>query len=144
MGQLPEELRQAVESHRGFLEVDAGDSTYVVMSMSVFREMMGVTALATDKLIQKSYALLGLISFLTAGPKEVRTWIHRKGGTAVEAAGNIHTYMARGFIRAEVMTCADLVRLGGEREVKAEHLVRQEPKDYAVQDDDIILMKFSV
>ena len=66
-----------------------------------------------------------------------------KGGTAHEAAGSIHTNMARGFIRAEVMTVSDLVRLGGEREVQAQHLIRQEPKDYVVQDDDILLIRFS-
>ncbi len=62
----------------------------------------------------------------------------------MEAAGSIHTDLARGFIRAEVMKCGDLLRLGGEREVKAQHLVRQEPKDYAIQDDDVILIRFSV
>jgi ribosome-binding ATPase YchF (GTP1/OBG family) len=86
----------------------------------------------------------GQMIFLTAGEKEVRTWLLHKGGTAVEAAGSIHTDLARGFIRAEIMTCRDLVRLGSEREVKAHHLVRQEPKDYVVQDDDILLIRFSV
>ena len=68
----------------------------------------------------------------------------RQGGTALEAAASIHTDLARGFIRAEVMNCSDLVRLGSEREVKAHHLVRQEPKDYVVQDDDMLLIRFSV
>ena len=67
-----------------------------------------------------------------------------KGGTALEAAAGIHTDLARGFIRAEVMKCSDLVRLGSEREVKAQHLMRQEPKDYVVQDDDMVLIRFSV
>ena len=67
-----------------------------------------------------------------------------RAGTALEAAASIHTDLARGFIRAEVMTCSDLVRLGSEREVKAQHLVRQEPKDYVIQDDDILLIRFSV
>ena len=62
----------------------------------------------------------------------------------MEAAASIHTDLARGFIRAEVMTCTDLVRLGSEREVKAHHLVRQEPKDYVIQDDDILFIRFSV
>ena len=64
--------------------------------------------------------------------------------SAVEAAGSIHTDLARGFIRAEVMTAADLIRYGNERDVKAHHLVRQEPKDYVIRDDDVILVKFSV
>ncbi len=109
-----------------------------------FEEEMGVGGSDRDQLIRTLMDLSGQMLFFTAGPKEVRTWILPKGGTAVEAAGSIHTDMARGFIRAEVMTCSDLVRLGSEREVKAQHLVRQEPKDYVVQDDDILLMRFSV
>ena len=109
-----------------------------------FEEEMGVGGSDRDQLIRTMMDISGQMLFFTAGPKEVRTWIHRKGGTAVEAAGNIHTDMARGFIRAEVMTCSDLIRSGSEREVKAQHLVRQEPKDYVVQDDDIMLMRFSV
>jgi ribosome-binding ATPase YchF (GTP1/OBG family) len=66
--------------------------------------------------------------------------IHR-GGTAVEAAGNIHTDLAKGFIRAEVMTCADLIRLGSEREIKAHGLLRHEHKDYVIQDGDILLIR---
>ena len=67
-----------------------------------------------------------------------------KGGTALEAAANIHTDLARGFIRAETMQCADLIRLGSEREIKAAGLVRQEPKDYVIQDGDILNIRFSV
>lgn len=84
------------------------------------------------------------MTFFTAGEKEVRTWLLRQGGTALEAAAGIHTDLARGFIRAEVMTVADLVRLGSERDVKAQHLMRQEPKDYVVKHDDILLIRFSV
>ena len=72
---------------------------------------------------------------------EVRTWLIRQGGTALEAAAGIHTDLARGFIRAETMTVADLVRLGSERDIKAAGLVRQEPKDYVIQDGDIITIK---
>ena len=86
----------------------------------------------------------GQMLYFTAGEKEVRTWMLRQGGTALEAADNIHTDLARGFIRAEVMSCDDLVRLGSEREVKAANLVRQEPKDYVVRDDDILNIRFSV
>ena len=68
----------------------------------------------------------------------------RIGGTALEAADNIHTDLARGFIRAEVMRAAYLIRLGSEREIKAHNLLRQEPKDYVVQDGDILHIKFSV
>ena len=86
----------------------------------------------------------GQMLYFTAGEKEVRTWMLRKGGTALEAAANIHTDLARGFIRAEVTQCNDLVRLGSEREIKAHGLVRQEPKDYLIQDGDILNIKFSV
>ena len=86
----------------------------------------------------------GQTIFFTAGEKEVRTWLLRQGGTALEAADGIHTDLARGFIRAEVMTVSDLVRLGSERDLKAQHLMRQEPKDYVVKDDDILFIRFSV
>ena len=109
-----------------------------------FEREMGVGGTDRDQIVRRMLDVSGQMIFFTAGEKEVRTWLMRKGGTAVEAAGNIHTDLARGFIRAEVMTCADLVRLGSEREVKAQHLVRQEPKDYVIQDDDILLIRFSV
>jgi ribosome-binding ATPase YchF (GTP1/OBG family) len=109
-----------------------------------FEQEMGVGGTDRDQLIRTMLDASGNMLFFTAGEKEVRTWTLRKGGTAVEAAGNIHTDLARGFIRAEVMTRRDLVRLGSEREVKAQHLLRQEPKDYVVQDDDILLIRFSV
>jgi ribosome-binding ATPase YchF (GTP1/OBG family) len=109
-----------------------------------FEREMGVGGTDRDQLVRTMLDVSGQMIFLTAGEKEVRTWLLHKGGTAVEAAGSIHTDLARGFIRAEIMTCRDLVRLGSEREVKANHLVRQEPKDYVVQDDDILLIRFSV
>lgn len=109
-----------------------------------FQQEMGVGGADRDHLIRTMLDASAQMTFFTAGEKEVRTWILPKGGTAVEAAGGIHTDLARGFIRAEIMTCSDLVRLGSEREVKAHHLLRQEPKDYVVKDDDILLIRFSV
>lgn len=109
-----------------------------------FLEEMGLSLADKDTLIRAMMDVSGQMMFFTAGEKEVRTWMLRAGGTAVEAAGGIHTDLARGFIRAEVMTVSDLVRLGSEREVKAQHLFRQEPKDYVVKDDDILLIRFSV
>jgi ribosome-binding ATPase YchF (GTP1/OBG family) len=109
-----------------------------------FEEEMGVGGTDRDHLIRTMLEASGQMLFFTVGDKEVRTWLLPKGGTAVEAAAGIHTDLARGFIRAEVMTCSDLVRLGSEREVKAHHLLRQEPKDYVVQDDDILFVRFSV
>jgi len=109
-----------------------------------FEREMGLTGVDRDHLIRTLLKTSGQTTFFTAGEPEVRTWLMPQGGTALDAAGCIHTDLARGFIRAEVMTVADLVRLGSEREVKAHHLVRQEPKDYIVRDDDILLIRFSV
>ncbi len=104
-----------------------------------FQQEMGSAAdIDRDSLLRLIMDVSGQMLFFTAGEKEVRTWILRRGGTASEAAGGIHTDLARGFVRAEVMTCSDLVRLGSEREVKANNLLRREPKDYVVKDDDIL------
>jgi ribosome-binding ATPase YchF (GTP1/OBG family) len=109
-----------------------------------FERDLGLTGSQRDEVLRAMLNVSGQMLYFTAGEKEVRTWMFRKGGTALEAADNIHSDLARGFIRAEVMTCRDLVRLGSEREIKAHSLVRQEPKDYVVQDDDILNIRFSV
>lgn len=103
-----------------------------------FCEEMDVSSFDQNQLIQKIMDASGQMLFFTAGDKEVRTWILKKGGTAEEAAAGIHTDLARGFVRAETMTCDDLIRLGSEREVKAQNLMRKEHKDYVVQDGDIL------
>ena len=103
-----------------------------------FCNEMGVEVYDRDALVRDIMAASGQMLFFTAGEKEVRTWMIPQGATAVEAAGEIHTDLARGFIRAAVMTCSDLVRLGSEREIKAQNLLRQEPKDYVIQDGDVI------
>lgn len=112
--------------------------------LAEFEKELGVGRADRDQLLRTIMDVSGQMVFFTAGEKEVRTWMIPKGATAVEAAGSIHTDLARGFIRAEVMTASDLVRLGSERELKAHHLVRQEPKDYVIKDDDVILIRFSV
>ena len=110
-----------------------------------FAAEMGLsTASSRDAILRRMLDVSGQMLFFTAGDKEVRTWILPQGGTALDAAAGIHTDLARGFIRAEIMTCSDLVRLGSEREVKAHSLVRQEPKDYVVKDDDILHIRFNV
>lgn len=106
-----------------------------------FCREMGVAAVDRESLIRRIMDASGQMLFFTAGEKEVRTWMIHKGGTAVEAAGNIHTDLAKGFIRAEVMTCPDLLRLGSEREIKAHGLLRQEHKEYVIQDGDILLIR---
>lgn len=110
---------------------------------AAFLEEMELTASDKDSIIKMMLDTSGQMTFLTAGEKEIRTWVMPKGGTALEAAGSIHTDMVKGFIRAEVMRAEDLIRLGSERAVKAENLVRREPKDYIVRDGDIILFHFS-
>jgi ribosome-binding ATPase YchF (GTP1/OBG family) len=102
---------------------------------------MGVEAADGGALLRAIMAASGQMLFFTAGEKEVRTWLIPQGATAVEAAGGIHTDLAKGFIRAEVMQVADLVRLGSEREIKAHNLLRQEHKDYVIQDGDILLIR---
>jgi ribosome-binding ATPase YchF (GTP1/OBG family) len=109
-----------------------------------FEQEMGLQSVDRDHVIRKLLEAAGQMLFFTCNQREVRCWLLRRGGTALEAAGTVHSDMARGFIRAEVTTCADLIRLGSEREVKAQHLVRQEPKDYIVQDGDILFIRFSV
>jgi len=109
-----------------------------------FIREMGLAGSRRDEILRTILDASDQFLYFTAGDKEVRTWMLHKGGTALEAADNIHTDLARGFIRAEVMRCEDLIRLGSEREVKAKNLVRQEPKDYVVRDGDILHIRFSV
>lgn len=97
-----------------------------------------------DKVIKESYDLLGLMSFLTAGEPEVRAWTIKKGTKAPEAAGKIHSDIQRGFIRAEVVSYDDLIRLGSLNEAKEKGLVRSEGKDYIMQDGDVVLFRFNV
>ncbi len=96
------------------------------------------------RLIHAGYRLLGLISFFTSGPKEVRAWTVPGGTVAAEAAGEIHTDFERGFIRAETVGWVDFAAAGGMREAKERGLVRSEGRDYVVQDGDIILFRFNV
>jgi ribosome-binding ATPase YchF (GTP1/OBG family) len=94
--------------------------------------------------IGASYGLLGLISFLTAGPDEVRAWPIRKGTPALEAAGTIHSDIQRGFIRAEVVAYKDLIAAGTMAEAKKHGTIRMEGKTYVVQDGDICNFLFNV
>ncbi len=111
---------------------------------SEFMEAMGVQELAAGRVIQASYRLLDLISFLTAGEDEVRAWTIRRGATAVDAAAAIHTDLARGFIRAEVVTYDDLVAAGSFAEARKRGKLRSEGKTYIVRDGDVINVLFNV
>ncbi|MBO5879785.1 MAG: redox-regulated ATPase YchF, partial [Clostridia bacterium] len=105
---------------------------------------LGIEESGLDKLIKSGYSLLGLISFLTAGPKEVRAWTITKGTKAPGAAGKIHTDFERGFIRAEVVSFDDLVREGDRNKVKEKGLLRSEGKEYIMKDGDIVEFLFNV
>ena len=110
----------------------------------VFLEDMGLEKSGLDRLIKKSYALLGLISFLTAGKPEVRAWTIKNGTKAPQAAGKIHTDFERGFIRAEVVAFDDLMACGTMAAAKEKGLVRSEGKEYVMKDGDIVLFRFNV
>ena len=107
-------------------------------------EALGLEESGLDKLIKRSYDLLGLMSFITAGEPEVRAWTIKKGTKAPKAAGKIHSDIERGFIKAEIVSYDDLVREGTMVAAKEKGLVRQEGKEYIMQDGDIVLFKFNV
>ena len=109
-----------------------------------FMESYGITESGLDRIVRTGYRTLGLLSYFTAGPKEVRAWNIRQGWKAPQAAGVIHTDFERGFIRAQVIKFDDYIKHGGEAECKSLGLMRQEGKDYVVQDGDVILFLFNV
>lgn len=111
----------------------------------MFLRELGLRESGLDRLIKCSYRLLGLISFLTAGPKEVRAWTIKNGTKAPQAAGKIHSDMERGFIRAEVIAYEDLIAIGGSLTVaKEKGLIRSEGKDYVFKDGDVVVIRFNV
>ena len=110
-----------------------------------FLEDMGIKESGLDRLIKKSYKLLGLMSFLTTGEDETRAWTIKKGTKAVDAAAKIHSDIARGFIRAEVVSYDDLVANDmSMNKVKEKGLMRLEGKDYIMQEGDIVYFRFNV
>ena len=111
---------------------------------AMFMEELGLQQSGLDRLIQCSYELLGLISYLTAGKPEVRAWTIKKGTKAPQAAGKIHSDFERGFIRAEVIAFDDLMACGTMAAAKEKGLVRSEGKEYVMQDGDIVLFRFNV
>jgi ribosome-binding ATPase YchF (GTP1/OBG family) len=127
MGKLEMEIAQ-------LSVVDAGD----------FMKEYGIEELSLSRMIRLSYDLLQLQSFFTVGEDEVRAWTTRRGATAVEAAGEIHTDLQRGFVRAEVVAYEDLTALGGMNEAKAKGKLRLEGKDYPVKDGDIMHVRFNI
>jgi ribosome-binding ATPase len=110
----------------------------------VFLTDMGLTEAGLDRVIHAGYKLLGLETFFTAGPKEVHAWTILHGSTAAQAAGVIHTDFERGFIRAEVIACADYIACNGEQGAKEAGKMRLEGREYAVKDGDVIHFRFNV
>ncbi len=112
--------------------------------IDLFMADMGIQESARDRLCCAAYALLGYISFFTVGTDEVRAWSIHEGETAIEAAGTIHSDLARGFIRAECLSYEDLLACGSEKEVSEKGLLRLEGKNYIVQDGNILNIRFNV
>ena len=109
-----------------------------------FRESMGAGESALDRMVQVSYNLLGLVSFLTTGEDETRAWTITKGTVALDAAAKIHTDIQRGFIRAEVVSYDDLTSAGSIAEARKQGTFRQEGKQYVVKDGDVANFLFNV
>jgi GTP-binding protein YchF len=109
-----------------------------------FLTEFNITASAMDRVIKRSYELMGLITFFTVGDKEVRAWTIEDGTCAIDAAGVIHTDMKKGFIRAEVLSYADLIDAGSYQAAKKKGTVRLESKTYEVKDGDIVYIRFNV
>lgn len=109
-----------------------------------FLQELGIAESGLDRLVKKSYHLLGLISYLTAGEPEVRAWTITRGTKAPQAAGKIHTDFEKGFIRAEVVAYDDLMACGSHAAAREKGLVRLEGKEYVMQDGDIVLFRFNV
>ena len=133
--------RSSTLSLQGKLEMELGQLSQEDALM--FMAEYGIEELGLNRMIRASYELLGLLSFFTVGEDEVRAWTVRKGALAPEAAGEIHTDLEKGFIRAEVITYDDLMACGSMAEGRAKGKLRLEGKQYPVQDGDIISVRFS-
>ena len=125
-------------------ELEAEISSLSKEEKEMFLSDAGIESGGLDMLIQRSYSLLGLISYLTAGEPEVRAWTIKKGTKAPQAAGKIHSDFERGFIRAEVISFDELMACGSMQAAKEKVKIRSEGKDYVMQDGDIVLFRFNV
>ena len=125
-------------------ELEAEISSLSKEEKEMFLSDAGIESGGLDMLIQRSYSLLGLISYLTAGEPEVRAWTIKKGTKAPQAAGKIHSDFERGFIRAEVISFDELMACGSMQAAKDKGKIRSEGKDYVMQDGDIVLFRFNV
>jgi GTP-binding protein YchF len=124
--------------------IEAEIATLPAEDRDAFLADLGLHETGLNRMIHAAYALLGLITFYTAGPKEARAWTVHKGAKAPEAAGEIHTDFERGFIRAETIAYDDYIACGGEAGARDAGKLRSEGKDYVVQDGDVMLFRFNV
>jgi hypothetical protein len=124
--------------------IEAEIATLPEEEREAFLSDLGLHETGLNRMIHAAYALLGLITFYTAGPKEARAWTVHKGARAPEAAGEIHTDFERGFIRAETVSYQDYISCGGEAGARDAGKLRSEGKDYVVQDGDVMLFRFNV
>ena len=144
-----EEVKKIAEDeHCGYVSLCAKIEEELIAldpeEREMFKEELGIKQSGLEKLVTACYDLLGLMSFLTAGEKEVRAWTIKKGSKAPQAAGKIHTDFEKGFIKAETVSFNDLISAGSYQKAKEKGLVRIEGKDYVVQDGDIMLFRFNV
>ena len=145
-----DEIKEAVKDENTEVLVIAGNMEADIAELDdlddrrAFLEDAGLSEPGVDKMIRLAYKLLNLQSFFTAGPKEVRAWTIRKGMTAPQAAGVIHSDLERGFIRAEVMKYDDFISLGSEHAVKEAGKFHVEGKNYIVEDGDLLHVRFNV
>ena len=138
----------AASEHAGVLpicaEIEAEIAGMEPEEKELFLSDMGLTESGLDRLIKCSYALLGLISFLTYGKDECRAWTIKKGTKAPQAAGKIHSDIERGFIRAETINFDEMIACGSVAAAKEKGLLRSEGKEYVVKDGDMIYFRFNV
>jgi GTP-binding protein YchF len=146
-----ERLRAAVQAHHEEAEIvpfsaklEAELAELAPEDRRAYLASAGVAEGSLERLIRAGYRLLGLETFFTVGENEVRAWILRRGGTAFDAAGQIHSDFQRGFIRAETVAYDDFVRAGSYKAAREQGLVRSEGRDYVVRDGDILLFRFNV
>lgn len=144
-----EEVKKIAEDeHCGYVSLCAKIEEELIAldpeEREMFKQELGIKQSGLEKLVTACYDLLGLMSFLTAGEKEVRAWTIKKGSKAPQAAGKIHTDFEKGFIKAETVSFDDLISAGSYQKAKEKGLVRIEGKDYVVQDGDIMLFRFNV
>ncbi len=145
-GQAPDleypHLKSAQISLPGRLESEISELS--AEDKTLFMEEYGLKELFRNRVIRLSYDLLGLLSFFTVGEDEVRAWTIRQGATAVEAAGAIHSDLAKGFIRAEVIPFQELIELGGLNQAKNKGRLRLEGKDYIVKDGEVVHIRHNM